>query len=1316
MNLDEYIEQIRKGDKKKDDADSWASSSDLRPISSSKKLNKTEQDKVDSLSEEDLQEIQKNTDKSEKKGILPSLYSTLEKATRPFHANVGQITQGITEAKQVIKQIVDDPSILFKSETYDVEKDKEMRQRISDARLKGWEGKEHKEVHDILKAAAPETMEGFDQWSEYDSTDFWSKKNLLSAKGLATRGLKLGEFVAGIPLDPLTYVPMGKPLEYVGKGAKGVGRVAVNKMIEIGSKISPKLTAEALIVANVVEDAVLHRVNKLAYFKKHLGAEIEDLFEPFRRKREVGVGKYQLLWHRLEDSAQMTSENQKILVDSARKMQDEAGEFYQDLKLKQMNLAADDLTTYNQFQEKIDKIKYLDSDDALEKLGPDAAQKMRGAAEDDFVKFVKSINKDNARGMASAVLEERGFKSLANTVAHNENVVNKGIATARLKSSKVLHTNLSNEIDKSIDLRQRFLKGEVKASYSVLKEDIGQAISSNKRIGKEMNHFINDKFDFSQDVVETNMRHLEKKIDGLAKYNLEQFDLKGAEKVANIKKTFDTLEGLNAKARKTISVAERKNILKLMSKTQSELNQQLKTFGKESVENIDRLSKTTSGSQAWASDAVNRYTDEINELVASKDQINKMMSHEAINYQNTVAKLDKIKSARAEQLHKNIKAYHDFELSKQAMKKFNAQKNAFYEESLKKNVPKELQPAARLMRKTFEEEGDALVKEGMIKGKVPEYFPSGVIGEGKELLFEKPGSRVTGDGSSFLKHRVFKNEAERDAWIKEANSKLPKNQQIQHSNALDEILSSHVIEAEGKLATKRLENAIFQKYNMKNWQDVEHLSFDQRKVLTTLRKEMDFIKGNGKIFGKTDNEFFNGAMAVYNATDRLFKKGLTTWAPNYKLMNIQGQPFLLGMNTGLKGFKPEKLLDGMLLKNAYYKGKDFVMNVKGKSTKIPIKELEEGINHIGMASGSFYEVEGLNSIKKNTLQKFAKKRMGRAGDVIEKIARTYTGIDSKIDEAGRFMLLSNYISEGVPIKEASKRVMKDMLDYNMLNSDVDNLMKGVYAFYSFKRRSLPIAIKALVKNPEVYSTFQRIVEKMSNREQLTQDELNSLNNYEKEQIIFTGKMINGVREMYSLGNTPVSDAYNSLNTIVSFNPKMFEGKLTLPVQALLDYYYNDDSFRGKEIGNELPDKYNAVMPESVGKALGLKKVERPKWKNGEIIGVKEVWTGEPKEIFMVRRLPVTSRIWNDVANYVKVFKDEDRKDALMDIFLNVSKGEINLEERAKFRALREKEFTEKKLIEDKGYKKGNYLYNPMKTKKMKRMKNNEKSQENTNTW
>src|SRR6185503_12442512 len=304
---------------------------------------------------------------------------------------------------------------------------------------------------------------------------------------------------------------------------------------------------------------------------------------------------------------------------------------------------------------------------------------------------------------------------------------------------------------------------------------------------------------------------------------------------------------------------------------------------------------------------------------------------------------------------------------------------------------------------------------------------------------------------------------------------------------------------------------------------------------------------------------------------------------------------------------------------------------EGKVGKFTFDQIRKAADESGYFASSFTR----GDIKRNIKQLFGRYSWFDPRRWMAELVN----LSAHSEDIGRYGALIANIRSGKPMGEALKGAKQSMFDYNLINSPVDKALQGIFGFYTFSRRNLPQQIKTLLSDPKQYAILTKALDRISNRESVSQEDMDLLSQFDKESFKIFGEAVDGVREFKTLGFFPVEEAYQTLSSIKQGDVRRLIGSRMNPlVGDFLDWFYGKDSFTGKEFGNALPAKYTPLIPKSLQKALGLTVRPQAQYRAGEKVGTEDVLYGDPDTIFMIRNVPIGSRFINDMATLVENIK------------------------------------------------------------------------------
>jgi hypothetical protein len=162
--------------------------------------------------------------------------------------------------------------------------------------------------------------------------------------------------------------------------------------------------------------------------------------------------------------------------------------------------------------------------------------------------------------------------------------------------------------------------------------------------------------------------------------------------------------------------------------------------------------------------------------------------------------------------------------------------------------------------------------------------------------------------------------------------------------------------------------------------------------------------------------------------------------------------------------------------------------------------------------------------------------------------------------------------------------------------------------------------------------------------------------------------VDGIRKAYTLGFMPVEEAYQTLNAVTNIRkgPKewlqgLLGARMNPVLGTFLDYMYDKNSFTRGEFGTYLPERYTRIIPDKAAKLMGLTPGTRAKYEGGKVVGEEKCFYGDPDAIFRILRIPVTSRILNDLANLAQSMATGKTKAGIMRYTLGVRTVDVDVD-------------------------------------------------------
>lgn len=575
------------------------------------------------------------------------------------------------------------------------------------------------------------------------------------------------------------------------------------------------------------------------------------------------------------------------------------------------------------------------------------------------------------------------------------------------------------------------------------------------------------------------------------------------------------------------------------------------------------------------------------------------------------------------------------------------QKNAKLKEDIfekgLKELPEELHGPAKAFRQVYDDYMEKGMKgdDPFLKGTSPLYAPREIQ---KKFLEEVTGKvpQFASGGKGFLKKRKFAKYDEFRSWVESNGGKTLDDSSI--------LLMKYVKDFELNYAKHNVRSAIANQFN--------------GEVPVELQRSLNWMFNGGR--SKFENPVAEAAFSMYGKALNASKVALTVINPAFHGRNFLGFPLLSATTAGMKhGLNPFNYRDAFRVK--FGKKPGFITDKSGK--KISHEEIRQGAEESGYFGASFtggdVEVSG-----KMVLDRYGWNNPKRwMGEVFK--------FSMHSEDVGRYGALIANLKAGKPMKEALESAKSAMFDYNLINSPIDKALQGVFGFYTFSRKNAPQQVKTILNDPKQYAITAKILGKVSNRESLTDEELSLMDSWENETFKIFGDVVDGVREYTTLGFFPAEEAYQTINAILSKDVGKLSGRVSPVAGAFLDWWYGKDSFYGRDFGNYLPNRYAEIIPKKLQETLGLTSRMKPKYRGGEVVGEEEVLYGDVDTVFMIRRLPLSSRFIADAAAALETGKVKGKPGAAaLGYTTGIKAREMDIEKRKSQR----KEKEEREII------------------------------------
>lgn len=1086
---------------------------------------------------------------------------------------------------------------------------------------KGWKLEERKNERDVAKMLAPELM---DDIKENWSTKIW---------GVDVDVASVPLFAFGLLTDPIMYIPFGKAGQLAkgtvtgfGKGAHGVatkflGAERVAKIVDTAGETWLKTGAKWF--------------NTKSIFKAHRRSE--DLFET--GKEVINVSSYKA---------------QQV----AREVMQKEKEWW-----------------------KFGRSKY-----ASEAEGTIIGQKISQAADEGLQTFgsryehlISTTFGDLFRGvpdfqiaeLAEAIAKNKPTRGIVRSIVNYEYQVSRSAAIARFKGAKQIYREASKKANADINAIHNGLKGELRTSGKLLKNEVNSAFTSIKDLQAEINRAISGEVVFSASKVGEILTGLKQHITGLKKFQVgwSKNIVRGSRSLQDFKVVSKRLQDIQSTFARGAIGTTREGATKILSEisTLSKfLKKEVGVLAKSQTAEMKAVGGSLRFHTGLQQEIATQFKGKLGTVLRDKGALSKWFASEQVLYEASKRKLKSLANQSFKQYRKNIGQTLAGGVYQQAIKAFKAERTGILTRHFAE-LPKELQSIAWKTVKVFDDYKQQLIEGGVFKGHLPPvYFPRKLTKESMEEIFG--GSMKfsgSGGGGSLRFRRKLKTAKEFSEYAAKNGGKVESD--------VGAVLMDYVRGAEVKMARNSIEKEALARMGRGNMKTL-------RRDFPQLTKAMDYLFSNKII--NTDSAPVEFAFNMYGKVLNAMKAGLTIINPQFIVRNILGFPFLASTTAGMKaGMNPRNYTTSLMIKSG----------LDGSIGKYSYKAIRKAIDESGYFSSTWTRGQVKQSLDM-LLDRY------HPANPMKYLAKVFQ-FNAYVEDLGRTGAMVANLRTGKNLEEAMVAGKRAMFDYNLINSPVDKVLQGLFGFYVWPRRNLPIQIATLFNDPKQYEVVAQVLNKVSNREKVTDKEMASMSNFDKQSLKWFGEVVDGVRQYYVLGFHPMEQAYQTLNVVTEGSWRKGLGQMLNPaLGTFMDFYYSKDSFYGKDFGYTLPPAYTELMPEKAWKMIGLTLKEVPKYRNGEQVGTHKVLYGDPDTVAAIRKFPVASRFIGELAHMLKAKADGETKKGALKYFSGIRRGEMDIPRYERLKEMKAADLLRKKA-RTRGAKTFQRMYVPKSDKK-----------------
>jgi hypothetical protein len=799
-------------------------------------------------------------------------------------------------------------------------------------------------------------------------------------------------------------------------------------------------------------------------------------------------------------------------------------------------------------------------------------------------------------------------KSSSRKIANAEHKATSAVAKAEyLAENKGIKDALSfnkQELKKA----QKAFRQDGRMAFQILKDDFDAFTSNLKTLDKEVSKAINSEV-IDPSFLREGITKLKERINSITDMEMADTKMvidiaKGRKDLQHLRKSILEIEN-NYNRAILGGVDDLKILAPQMQLAIKELKDSSKVYLKyRRAEILDATKKFRQGiysSEKLTNELGKKFAGHVQDLLKDRDKLQIAAKSLAENYLLKKMKNKRMISDNAEKYSIMFNAIFSGKFA-QGVKKSIRGKQLKLIDDMTAHLPDDQKNTIKAMINAYQEYAHRGVREGFLHEGVLDdiYFPR----ISKKGFFQE--FKTMFEGSSGASTKGF-----------------TKKRKLGYSNEWRE----HVLK-EGGIPIDDAEHAMFEyiddfeKTSAKHaltQSFLTHYGVDKvGKLPKDVKYALDFYTEAGNAGGLLSTiQFANKFIEPF---DRLSKLMFTAINPAFVSRNVMGFPHLIASTAGMKqGFNPANYAESALILS----GKDGVLNI-GKN-RYTYRQIREAMNKTGYFDSSFFRTNPSKGFDKAI-------RRGSKLDPRTWVTE-YTSLASKSEDWGRTSALLANLKNGRSMDEAIKLSKKAMFDYNFSHSPVEKALQAMTLFYSFSRRNLPQQIRTMFKDPKQYSIMSSILKKVSGREDLSEEELSTLNKYDNSSLQFFSPAVDGTRFTMNLGFLPIEEAYSTANLVtdLALNLKMdrMPERINPSTKLFLSMFYGDTEANRDFPTGYLDEKFGNVMnklPKSVLNEMGLEISEKDKWDGGKKVGKKNVVTsfteGGDRVIRIIKNLPL----------------------------------------------------------------------------------------------
>ncbi|HEX5033353.1 MAG TPA: hypothetical protein VFW62_02630 [bacterium] len=407
---------------------------------------------------------------------------------------------------------------------------------------------------------------------------------------------------------------------------------------------------------------------------------------------------------------------------------------------------------------------------------------------------------------------------------------------------------------------------------------------------------------------------------------------------------------------------------------------------------------------------------------------------------------------------------------------------------------------------------------------------------------------------------------------------------------------------------------------------------------------------NGRRMRNYVNYLYNGGSVTDNLVKKVGGKFLQTYnylnktlltvpAPAFHTQNLMSAPFMTAYKAGMQALNPKTYAEAVAIKIG---AKSSLTNKLGE--KISAQEFIDAMENFGAIRTSFTRGDITQNVN-NILNRYSKAdprywvtRMMHVGQHVEDMNRIHAGYV--------------FWKDGKTLRKAAELSKASQFDYTDTN-EISKAIQGLYAFFTFQNKVVPATVKAMIDDPKQFAMYSRISRNFSEGKPPTEEELQTMQKWDKDQLWFFGNTIKGLQPAYKFGFLPIQSGFSHAKYLLTGD---IDGWLGAHASSFSQLHKATFKMAARYImAGEVKEKYKylpkqySLMPKSALKVLSavqetlgsgpVQLEDYSYWKGGQERTEQRIKVS-PGMYDLITGVP-TSRLTSDVLNlaYKRAEKD-----------------------------------------------------------------------------